>query len=429
MSRQVRWLKEEIAKWRAEGLVDAGLAGRILARYPAEAERNWGLFAFSALGAGLVGLGVILFFAYNWQQLPKAAKLFLALAALVAAHGAAIGLARRAQPNRVLVESLHVLGTMLLGAGIWLIAQIYHIDEHYPTAFLVWSLGALALAWAMPSTVQGLLALFLVAFWAGVELMDFRTPMHAAPIIVGAGVVPLAWRQRSPAFLFWSLAVLFLVTAFASAAVESRILLPLLFTMGAAALVAGIAAPAGSFADAGRPLRTIGLIAVIGCLYVLSFREAFGLLRRVDFSRPGVSLYLGAAGAAFAGALVMLARARFAEIETSRRWQLALLVLGLAVVLAKFTFASGRAYAFPVFIVFNLIVLGYALLLILEGSEQLRPRLVASGCVLFATVTLGRYADLFTSLLARASVFVALGAALIFVGVFYARRRRAKASA
>ncbi|MDH3320202.1 MAG: DUF2157 domain-containing protein [Betaproteobacteria bacterium] len=423
MSKHLQWLKQELAQWRAEGLVDAALAQRILARYPAVAERNWSRIIFSAIGATLVGLGVILFFAYNWQELPKAAKLALAIGALVVAHGGAMAVARRANASHGLVEGLHVLGTMLFGAGIWLVAQIYHIDEHYPNAFLVWSLGALALAWAMPSMVQALLALFLVTFWAGVELFDFHTAVHGAPLLVVLGVLPLAWWRRSPALLFFALAVLYLVTAFAAGASDAKMLLPLLFLMGAAALVTGAAAPATDFPAAGGPLSTLGLLVVLGCSYLLSFRDAAGLLRKVDFSKPGVVIYLGAAGAALALALVLLARGRLAQLDGYRRWQLGLVGVGLIIVLASvFLLAGGGGW--PVVLSFNAIVLGLAALLILEGSEHLRPKLVAAGCLLFALVAIGRYADLFTSLLVRAAVFVVLGASLFFVGNFYSRSRR-----
>ena len=412
-----------MAQWRAEGLVDEALAQRILARYPAGAERNWGRIVFSAIGAVLVGLGVILFFAYNWQELPKAAKLALAIGALVAAHGSAMALARRANAGVGLVEGLHVLGTMLFGAGIWLVAQIYHIDEHYPNAFLVWSLGALALAWAMPSVVQALLALFLVTFWAGVELFDFRVAVHSAPVLVVLGVLPLAWWRRSPALLFCALAVLYLVTAFAAGAIDGKVLLPLLYTMGAAALIAGVAAATTKFPEAGGPLRSLGLLVILGCSYLLSFRDLAGLLRKVDFSKPGIAIYLGAAGAALALALFLLARGRLAQLDAYRRWQLGLVGVGLLIVLASmFLLAKGGGW--PVVLSFNVIVLGLAVLLILEGSEHLRPKLVGAGCLLFAMVVIGRYADLFTSLLVRAAVFVALGAALFYVGNFYARSRR-----
>jgi len=424
LSNHLQWLKQEMAQWRAEGLVDESLAGRILARYPEAAERNWSRIIFSAIGAVLVGLGVILFFAYNWQQLPKAVKLVLVFSALLAAHGGALAIARRTDANRGLVEGLHVLGTMLFGAGIWLVAQIYHIDEHYPNAFLVWSLGALALAWTMPSIAQALLALFLVTFWAGVEVLQFRSPMHGAPALVVACVLPLAWLRRSPVLLFWTLAVLYLVTAFTAIGTHSNVLLPLLFVLGAAGLVAGTAAPATSFPRAAGPLRTLGLLVVLGCSFLLSFKDAFGLLRRVDFSRPEAVIYLGAACTALAGAIVLLVRARRAGLDAYRYWELALLGLGLVIVLTSGFFGYARGVGWPVVLVFNVIMLGFAALFILEGSEQLRAKMVGAGCLLFALVAFGRYADLFTSLLVRAAVFVALGAALFFVGNFYSRSRR-----
>lgn len=40
MRKHLEWLKQELAQWRAEGLVDEALARRILARYPVAAERG-----------------------------------------------------------------------------------------------------------------------------------------------------------------------------------------------------------------------------------------------------------------------------------------------------------------------------------------------------------------------------------------------------
>jgi len=424
VSKHLQWLRQEVAKWRVDGLVDEALAQRILARYPVPTERNWGRIAFSTIGAALVGLGVVLFFAYNWQALPKFAKLALVFGALAAAHGAAMAAARRPAAGPALIEGLHVTGTMLFGAGIWLVAQIYHVDEHYPTAFLVWSLGALALAWAMPSIVQALLALFLVSFWAGVELFDFRTPVHAAPLLVVLGVLPLAWWRRSPALLFCALAVLYVVTAFAAGGLEAKVVVPLLFLMGAAAVVAGAAAPGTSFPDAARPLYALGLLVVIGCSYLLAFRDLSGLLSKVNLSKPGVLVYLGAAAAALVGAVVPLVRGQLAQLDRYRRWQLVPLAAGLIIVVAGLLLPIARGGNWPVALSFNVIVLAFAALLILEGSEHLRPKLVGSGCLLFAMIAIGRYADLFTSLLVRAAVFVALGAALFTIGSFYARSRR-----
>jgi len=427
VTKHVRWLKQEVAQWRAEGLVDDAFAQRILARYPDTPERGWGRIVFSAIGAVLVGLGVILFFAYNWQDMPKAAKLALVFGAVVAAHGSAMALARRADPNRALVEGLHALGTMLFGAGIWLVAQIYHIDEHYPNAFLVWSLGALALAWALPSLVHALLALFLVSFWAGLETMQFQTPMHGAPLLVVVGVLPLAWWRRSPALLFCALAVLFVVTAFAVGWIDSKALISVLFVMGAAAVIAGACAPATAFPAAEGPLRMVGLLVALGCGFALSFPGLVGVLWQMNLAKPALMIYLGAAGAALLGALVVAAvlfnRDGLAHLDSYQRWQLTLLGLGLAIVLGCM-FSRSRIDGWAIALPFNAIVLGLAALLILEGSRHLQPLRVGVGCLIFALIAVSRYTDLFSSLLVRAAVFVALGGGLFFVGSFYARQRR-----
>ena len=349
-------------------------------------------------------------------------KLALVFASLWAAHGGALALGRRADAHPGVVEGLHVLGTMLFGAGIWLVAQIYHIDEHYPTAYLVWSLGALALAWAMPSIVQALLALALVAVWAGVEVLDFRTPMHAAPLLAALGTLPLAWRRRSPTLLFCGLAVTLTVTAFAVAGLDGDALPPVLLTMGTAVVIAGFAAGGSAFPAAEAPARAAGLTAVLVCVYVLSFRKAAGTLGRVELGEPALVVYLGVASVALAGACWMLVRRGVDRLDRFALAQVALLGVGVATVGAILV-ARSPFVGWPVALLFNAIALGLAALMILDGSQRLNPRLVGIGCAVFAIVVLSRYKDLFSSLLARAATFVALGAGLFLVGNLYARQR------
>jgi hypothetical protein len=251
--------------------------------------------------------------------------------------------------------------------------------------------------------------------------------MHGAPLLVVLGVLPLAWWRRSPALLFCALAVLFVVTAFAVGWIDTKALISLLFMMGAAAVVSGAAAPDTAFPAAEGPLRSVGLLAALGCSYALSFRGMAGVLGQVNFTKPGLLIYFGVAGAALLGALigagVVYARGGLAQIDTYHRWQLGLLFVGLAIVLGG-TFSHSKLDGWVIALPFNAIVLGLAALLILEGSARLQPWRVGLGCLAFALVTVSRYADLFSSLLARSAVFIALGAGLFLVGSFYARQRR-----
>ena len=214
------------------------------------------------------------------------------------------------------------------------------------------------------------------------------------------------------------------MTSFAVAGIHAKSVVPLLFLAAAAALVAGHAAAGTAFPDAGRPLRAVGLLVVVGCSYLLGFKDLAGLLRNVDFSKPGITVYFVVAGAALAGAIALLARLRAEQWDRYGVWQLGLLAVGAVTVIASLFLPFARHANWITVIVFNALALGYAALLILEGSEHLRPKLVGLGCLLFAMVAIGRYADLFTSLLARSAVFVAVGVVLFLVGNFYARSRR-----
>jgi uncharacterized membrane protein len=147
MSNPTRWLFTEIERWTNDKIISEDQAAEIRARYPASPpRRSWGLILFSGLGAVVVGLGVILLLAYNWAEIPKFGKLGLVFGSIVAAHSAGLWLRWKPSPNSELGEALSLLGTMLFGAGIWLVAQVYHIDEHFPNGFLFWGLGALALS-------------------------------------------------------------------------------------------------------------------------------------------------------------------------------------------------------------------------------------------------------------------------------------------
>ena len=90
---------------------------------------------------------------------------------------------------------------VIFGAGIFLVAQIYHIDEHFPNAFIIWALGALALAWAMPSIAQGILAAVLVSIWCGSESIAFSASMNSGPLIIVALLGSLAYVKRSRVLL------------------------------------------------------------------------------------------------------------------------------------------------------------------------------------------------------------------------------------
>lgn len=421
MSKYHKWLRAEIACWQSEGLIEPGLATLLNERY-AVTDRGWGRMVFSMIGAVLLGLGVILFFAYNWEELPKAAKLGVIFAALLGSHGAALWNSRRADPQQSLVEGLHALGTMLFGAAIWLIAQIYHIDEHYPNAFLLWSLGALSLAWAMPSLAQGLLAVLLISTWSAFDVFDFRWTNHWAPLLVAVGIIPLAWLQRSRVLLFFALLSLLLLLVWGVVPLEDELILSVPVFVSCLYIIVGLLAHETAFAQSHSVFKLVGFAGYFSFLYVLSFADVTRGLDDVTFSRLAVILYFAVPLALALLGWLWLLSTRLGHLDRLWRWHWALLMIPLLLVSGmslELLPLNGLAA-----LLFNLVFLAHCVLFIIQGSRDVDAKLVSLACVLFAVLTITRYVDLFDSLLLRSLIFLLLGAGVFGVGNFYARSKR-----
>jgi len=435
MSKTVRWLFTETDRWVREGLIGAEQAERIRGLYPPpKPSRPWATLIFCGLGAVIVGLGVILLFAYNWRAMPKMAKLATVFVALSAAHGGGLYLFHLRPRYRALGEALTVAGTMFFGAGIWLVAQVYHIEEHYPTAFLVWGLGAFLMAWAMPSVFQALVSMAVLTLWAGTESATFSVPMHAVLPLLVLGFLPLAYRERSRVLLVCLLVALGVALAFVAAACSNGAL-PFLALLAFSVLALGagwLHEGAPVFPESAPCYRGLGLTAYLVMLFVLSFGDAADdILRDLRRAQPWTGLaYAGGPVAAAVVAWIALAvrrlRARPGTLEMPGDAWLAPLAVLAACAMAALLPAGGKQL---ICLPFNLVLLAHAVSFMAQGVRRSDIRAVAIGCVLLVALTGARYADLFESLLARGAAFLVIGTSLFAEGFLYARGRRLKGGA
>ncbi len=438
MKNHVRWLHDQLPSWETQGVVTPLQADRIRQLYPAPAKSlPWAMLIFSGIGAVIIGFGVILLFAYNWQAIPKMGKLGLIFGAIVGVHGSGWWLSRRDDWRRQLGEALSVLGTMLFGAGIWLVAQIYHIDEHYPNGFLLWSLGALAMAWATPSVAHGLLAALLLAIWGGCEALGFDRAVHWGPLLLAGAVGGLAVRVRSTLLLGVALAGLnFLLVV---NAVESHHTLAFPTAIHTAVLLVGLAIlveDGRRFPESAAVLNFFGWTGFLVVTYLLTFhpmvKHALGWFDSISTSRFdwlrsaygwGPFVLMGAVWAWVAG------RARLTRDWTSargERWLLpmtAVLCQTLAVGLPVIQPGLVEANEVLLAAIFNLIFLAIAVMWMVRGCREGEIRTVVLGSTLLVALMTARFFDLLESLALRGVFFLAVGGVLFAEGFFYRRAR------
>lgn len=420
------WLRQEIERWIAEGVIDVSQGVALHQRYPEEEEEtSWGRLLFSVLGAVIFGLGIILFFAYNWSAIPKFAKLGVVFGSLLLAHGLGLYYTLARQGNQSMSEGMHTIGTMLFGAGIWLIAQIYHLDEHYPTALLVWGTAALTLSWALPSIAQAVITLFLFCLWSAFEVYDFGDSNYIGPGVVFFAVLPLAWYLRSRVLLFFTLVALFVQLVISTLQLDGAITFYLVFFLACFCIMLSSWMPRLSFPEGSRVLRVVGYLVYLAMLYSITFSELLYELPTLYPAAPYAQWVVTSAGIAVLIAwLATLVAGHWRGNEPLSMLANCQVALSAALLLLLFL----HWLPLPVWalvLVFNSLFIAHCIVVIVLGARRVSARQVSLGCIMLVAILGARFTDLFDSLLLRSLMFVVLGASLFAVSQLYARYSKA----
>lgn len=161
--RTFDWLDAESRHWVERGLVDEPARVRILSQYDTESLPHRGTTALTLIALLMCAIGVLLVIGYNWDRISATVKVGMIMTSVAVAFGGAAFAYARKRPR--LGEGLAISGTLLFGNGIWLIAQVLHIQGHFPDAFQWFAIGALAAAFLVESAAIGIGAAILAGVW------------------------------------------------------------------------------------------------------------------------------------------------------------------------------------------------------------------------------------------------------------------------
>ncbi|MFM8410569.1 MAG: DUF2157 domain-containing protein [Alphaproteobacteria bacterium] len=203
-------LARQLARWQAEGLLDAATAERI-ARHEAERRNPLVLPAMVALGAAAIALGLLSIVAANWAAIPGRMKIAVDLAIGVAL---AVATARAALRGSALATD--GLATVLWGftlASIALVGQVWQVQSPAWRALLTWAAATTPLLLLAKSRA---VATFFATGWMAAQaacwaaIFDWLgddlglTPHDASnAMLVAVAAAPLPWLfvARWPRFL------------------------------------------------------------------------------------------------------------------------------------------------------------------------------------------------------------------------------------
>ena len=440
-AKQRAWLLDELSVWRRDAVVTDEQAQHIAGLYDgagemAERGRSKAVFVLMAAAATLVGLAALLLIGYNWNDLSRDIKLAIVLGVIGVTH--ALGFSLRYNRNSpALSETVFFLGCLFYGAGIWLVAQVFHIQAHYPDGIWWWAVGVLPFALALETRLLHALFVGLLALWSGQEVLNFGhlggwlfgrwdflpNGAYSLPVLALPGIV-WAYRKQSvktlalyvPLFAWWTV-----LQAFAWKLGSN----PFYFvgSVGALLLVLAEAHAVGSrFAI---PYRRYGALLVGGVLVPLSF---------YDLNKHLVGEWISLAGPPLVLGIVALAVVLFTERAIPRRQ---MIPLGLTLLMAVLPVMSAgcdssscadAAALLPTVLV-NIAMVAGAFWLMQVGLREDRGRPFGAGVLYFLLWSVLRYVDLFGDfggMLGAAMMFFMCGGALFGVARYWQSRKEVR---
>ena len=440
-AKQRAWLLDQLSMWRGDAIVSDQQAQRIADLYEgagemAERGRSRAVSVLMAAAATLVGLAAMLLVGYNWDQLPRESKLAIVLGTIAVTHAGGFSL-RYKRNARALSDKVFFLGCLFYGAGIWLVAQVFHIKAHYPDGVWWWAIGVLPFALCLETRLLHALLVALLGLWAGIEVLNFDhlgawlfgrwdwlpNGAYSLPLLALPGMM-WAYRRQSvqtlslyvPLIAWWTVLQVFAWHLGSN---------PFYFigSVGALLLVAAESHAAGSrFAV---PYRYYGSLLVGGVLVPLSFYDLNKHLVGEWASRVGPSAVLG---------LLALAVVLVIHRTIPRRQAIP---LGLALLMAVLPLMSAgcrnsscadAAAVLPTVLV-NVAMVTGAFWLMQVGLREHRGRPFGAGVLYFLLWAVLRYVDLFGDfggMLGAAMMFLMCGGALFGVARYWQGRKEVR---
>lgn len=150
------------------GIISDEIALNIQAYYHKESNKSQNrlFIVFGILGAILVGLGIILIIAHNWDELSKSTKSVLAFLPLIIGQIICGYVLMKQAEKAAWRESASAFLFFSVGASISLISQIYNIPGNLSSFLLTWMLLCLPVVYILKSSITSLLVLTGITYYA-----------------------------------------------------------------------------------------------------------------------------------------------------------------------------------------------------------------------------------------------------------------------
>ncbi|HEY4526743.1 MAG TPA: DUF2157 domain-containing protein [Candidatus Paceibacterota bacterium] len=458
-------LVKKVESWVERGVINIRTARRILAAEGVNAEdalqiKSGGrvVSVISVLGAILVGLGIILFIGTNWAEISVTGKLGIISAAILIAYGAGYYLKYILGTYPRVGDALMLIGGISYGAGLFLVAQMFHTNANPVTLFFIWGAGLMPLMLFLRDELLYVLASIVFVAWSisAVFYEEFFGIFFSRALpqphywyfalwlfillpITGYFRFKKGYAVNLLGFLVWfGITVVMWQTGLTGAdeGVLVQTLLYYLFLGINLILIGRLGSIVASLDEFGFITRVLGGAAMVVPLYILSWNSVL-FMYQAKAPLAGISLIVFYALAVLAVVLLALYFLSVSTAEARRiAWReggILALIAVLAIVFYLFPVSfGGRTYYYgygedifhPFVLPWNVALLAFNIMLIIIGYFERRHLFVNIGIIFFIIHVISRYFDIFALQLGTSFSFIVGGVLLLVLAVSLERFRR-----
>jgi uncharacterized membrane protein len=192
-------LEEDLTRWHAEGLIPSASVQAIRGHLPPISPGITVATMIGIVGGLLIAAAFLAFVAANWIEIARPARFAILIAGIAGAYGLGAWFDRT---NRDYLADLSVgVGSIVFGAAIALVGQMYHLGDDFARGMFLWAAGALVAAALTGSRSALAVALAAACVWSGArvsELSDAHFPLRRVLANCG-GIDDLVERRGCPA--------------------------------------------------------------------------------------------------------------------------------------------------------------------------------------------------------------------------------------
>jgi len=436
-----RELSSEARSWVDEGILSEEQAGRILGRYgarlPDGSERSVGYIVLLSLAALFAGLSILVLVSENWADIPRGLRMGALVALALAFHG--LGLQQQKASNEKIASIWFLLGCLTYGTSIFLIAQIYHLGEHYPDGIWWWAVGTIPFAILTRSTAITWLLTAVSVLWLWTETGETFFPV-SWPLFAGV----LFWFclfQKTSILLFLTNLVatsFWIEVLFARFIGDRRFMtlheehIPITLGLFVVYYVLGkwmeLRSDLPRISEYGMVLRLWALRIGLVVLLILSFEQPWEEMMKMQYQIPGLVLgwsLLVTGIACFLLHRIWVERGTQAWLDDGLSG-LAFLLVYLLVVLVSLTTADENAnLALMLQLFSNFACVASGIWLIMRALRDSITLYFYTGVGVILITALLRYVDLVGDYIGGSLLFLVFSAVLFAAARFWRFRTRA----